>query len=226
MPLFDWTFICRDAAMNFLGAPGNLRFDTCMKLLSFLLVVSTFAAGCRDNPPAVYPVTAPFDEAKVPLGPGDKIELVIYQGSREQKAAYTLDASGDIEVQYIGTVNAAGKTVRTVREEIQARLADGYLLDPVVSVSVVEINSQKLSVFGQVGRSGSVKCTPGLTITEAIAQSGGFAPLARKNMVRVTRQVSGKMEVYKIPVEMIAEGARANFAMMPGDEVFVPERAW
>jgi len=191
-----------------------------------LLVLFVLLVACRDDPPIVYPMTAPFDEAKLPLGPGDKIELVIYQGSREQKAAYTLDASGDMEVQYIGTVKGAGKTVRSVREEIQMRLADGYLLDPVVSVSVVEINSQKLSVFGQVARSGTIKFTPGMTITEAIAQSGGFAPLARKNMVRVTRLTAGKKEVYKIPVEMIAEGMRPNFPMAPGDEVFVPERAW
>lgn len=197
-----------------------------MKVLAPLLTFALLLSACRDNPPVVYPTVAPFEEAKMPLGPGDKIELVIYQGSREQKAAYTLDASGDIEVQYIGTVNAAGKTVKLVREEIQARLSDGYLREPVVSVSVVEINSQKLSVFGQVARSGTIKFTPGMTITEAIAQSGGFAPLARKNMVRVTRFIAGKKAVYKIPVEMIAEGSRPNFPMMPGDEVFVPERAW
>ena len=65
-----------------------------------------------------------------------------------------------------------------------------------------------------------------MTITEAIAQSGGFQPLARKNMVRVTRVTDGKKQTYKIPVELIAEGKRPNFPMSPGDEVFVPERPW
>jgi protein involved in polysaccharide export with SLBB domain len=66
----------------------------------------------------------------------------------------------------------------------------------------------------------------GMTVTEAIAQAGGFGPMARKNMVRVTRVENGKPSIYKIPVEMIAEGSRPNFPMMPGDEVFVPERPW
>jgi polysaccharide export outer membrane protein len=123
-------------------------------------------------------------------------------------------------------VSAGGKNARAVQEEIQTRLADGYLQNPVVSLTVVEINSLKCSVFGQVAKSGSVKFTPGMTITEAIAQSGGFQPLARKNMVRVTRITDGKKQTYKIPVELIAEGKRPNFPMMPGDEVFVPERAW
>jgi polysaccharide export outer membrane protein len=91
---------------------------------------------------------------------------------------------------------------------------------------VVEINSLKCSVFGQVAKSGTIKFTPGMTIVEAIAQSGGFSPLARKNMVKVTRLLDGKKETYKLPVEMIAEGKRPNFPMMPGDEVFVPERPW
>ncbi len=189
-------------------------------------VIAALAAGCGDNPPVVYPTVAPFDDSKLALGPGDKIELTIFYGSEESKATYTLDGSGQMEVRFIGSVEAKGKTARQAQEEIRDRLSDGYLKDPVVSLTVVEINSLKCSVFGQVGNSGSVKFTPGMTITEAIAKSGGFTPLARKNMVKVTRQSGGKKETYKIPVEMIAAGERPNFPMMPGDDVFVPERAW
>ena len=189
-------------------------------VLIVLLVVGT--PGCQDNPPVIYPTIAPFDDTRLALGPGDKIDLTIFYGDKESKATYTLDGAGQMEVQFIGTVDAKGKTKQLVQKEIQQRLADGYLNEPVVSLTVVEINSLKCSVFGQVAKSGNVKFTPGMTITEIIAQSGGFTPLARKNMVKVTR---GK-ETYKIPVEMIAEGKRPNFPMMPGDEVFVPERPW
>jgi protein involved in polysaccharide export with SLBB domain len=65
-----------------------------------------------------------------------------------------------------------------------------------------------------------------MTIVEAIAQSGGFAPMARKNYVQVTRSVSGRKETYELPVEAIGEGKRPNFEMMPGDQVFVPERTF
>jgi protein involved in polysaccharide export with SLBB domain len=190
------------------------------------LALASGPAGCRDNPPVVYPTVAPLDETKLTLGPGDKLELVIFFGSRESKATYTLDSSGQVDVQYIGAVRAGGKVVGDVKDEIVTRLKDGYINDPIVSLTVVEVNSRKLSVFGQVARSGTIKFTPGMTIVEAIAQSGGFSPMARKNMVKVTRLVEGRKETYKIPVEMIGEGRRPNFPMMPGDEVFVPERAW
>lgn len=190
------------------------------------LLLAFAVGGCRDNPPVIYPTSAPIDETQLALGPADKLQLVVWYGSRELKAQYAIDAAGSIEVQFIGSVAASGKTVREVQDDIQKRLADGYLRDPIVSLTVLEINSQKLSVLGQVARSGPVKFTPGMTITEAIASSGGFSPMARKNMVRVTRLVGKKKEIYKIPVEMIAEGSRPNFPVMPGDEVFVPERPW
>ncbi len=193
-----------------------------MLVLLLVLVLS----ACGDDPPVVYPTVAPFDDTKLELGPGDKLELTIFYADKESKATYTLDGSGQFEVRFIGTVNASSKTMRDVQEEIRSRLADGYLNNPVVSLTVVEINSLKCSVFGQVARSGTVKFTPGMTIIEAIAQSGGFSPLARKNMVKVTRTLDGQKKTYKIPVEMIGEGKRPNFPMMPGDEVFVPERAW
>lgn len=191
-----------------------------------ILLVLIAVLGCRDNPPVTYPTVALVDETLLTLGAGDKIEIVVYGGTRQSKATYALDDSGQIQMQYIGSVVAVDKTTKAIQEEIQARLADGYLKDPIVAVTVVEINSRKLLVLGQVPKPGTIKFTPGMTITEAIAQSGGFSPMARKNMVRVTRLVEGKKEIYKIPVEMIAEGSRPNFPMLPGDEVFVPERPW
>jgi len=192
----------------------------------YLVLLALVAIACRDNPPVTYPTVAKLDDGQLSLGPGDKLEVVVYAGTRSTKYVSVLDDSGEIELQYIGSVLASGKTSAALQDEIQAKLADGYLKDPIVSLTVVEINSRKLLVLGQVQRTGTIKFTPGMTITEAIAQSGGFSPMARKNMVKVTRQVEGKKHIYKIPVEMIAEGIRPNFPVLPGDEVFVPERPW
>jgi len=188
-----------------------------------LILVST---SCHDDPPVIYPTAAPLDVNKLALGPGDKLNLTVFYGSHSLQAAYTLDNSGQISVQFIGAVEANGKTVDQLREMIRARLADGFLNEPIVSLTIAEINSLTLSISGMVSKTGAVKFTPGITITEVIAQSGGFTPMARKNMVKVTRMLNGMKETYKLPVEKIAEGERPNFPMLPGDEVFVPERPW
>ena len=210
--------------MNPSPVSSNLPMMRGWAVLVVFLMLGLVA--CGDDPPVTYPTAAQFNPNQYVLGPGDKIELTIFYGTKEQKATYSLDASGQMEVQFIGSVAAGGKNATDVKEEIQKRLADGYLNSPVVSLNIIEINSLKCSVFGQVAKSGTIKYVPGMTIVEAIAVSGGFSPLARKNMVRVTRTVSGKKETYKLPVEMMGEGRRPNFPMMPGDEVFVPERNW
>ncbi len=193
----------------------------------FLLILALLGpAGCHDDPPVTYPTVAAFDQSKLPLGPEDKINLTIFYGSHSINATYALDSSGEIAVQFIGNVHAGGKTLGELQDEIRKRLADGYLNEPIVSLNLLELNSLTLSVSGMVGKNGDIKYAPGLMITDVIAQSGGFTPLARKNMVKVVRTLNGSKQTYKLPVEMISEGERPNFPMMPGDEVFVPERPW
>ena len=104
--------------------------------------------GCHDDPPVVYPTTAPLDVNKLSLGPGDKLNLTVFYGSHSFQAAYTLDSSGEISVQYIGAVAANGKTVEQVRDDLEERLADGFLNDPIVSLTIAELNSLTLSVSG------------------------------------------------------------------------------
>lgn len=191
-----------------------------------LLIAALLLGACHDDPPVVYPTVAPLDVNQLKLGPGDKLALTVYYGSQSFNAAYTLNSTGQISVQYIGEVAAGGKTVEAVQNEIRTRLADGFINDPIVSLTVVEINSLTLSVSGMVAKTGAIKFTPGMTIVDVIAQSGGFTPLARKNMVRVTRNVEGNKTTYKLPVEKMSAGERPGFQMMPGDEVFVPERPW
>jgi polysaccharide export outer membrane protein len=195
--------------------------------LGLLLVIVTGVAGClHDDPPVTYPTAVKLDESKLVLGLGDKLNLTVYYGAKSITAAYTLDSSGQIAVQYIGNVQAVGKTLSGLREEIRSRLADGYINDPIVALILVEINSLTVNVSGMVARTGSIKFTPGMSIVDVIALSGGFTPMARKNMVKVVRVVGNDRETYKLPVEKISGGERPNFPMLPGDEVFVPERPW
>jgi len=174
----------------------------------------------------VYPTTVKLDTSGMPLGVGDKLSLTVFYGPKQITASYTLDSSGKIAVQFIGTVDAVGKTIDQMKAEIHDRLADGYLNEPIIALRLDEINSLTLSVSGMVLKTGSIKYTPNMTIVDVIAQSGGFTPMARRNMVKVVRTVDGTKETYKIPVERISEGERPNFPMLPNDEVFVPERNW
>jgi polysaccharide export outer membrane protein len=211
---------------------ADVVFSTCLTHVSCahpmrliqLMVLALWLGACQAPPPVNYPTVAPVAEADTPLGTGDVLEIMIYYSSKEVKLTYRLSPEGTINVQYIGKVDAAGKTIGQLEQEIQTRLADGYLRDPIVSVAAVEVNSRKLSVFGQVQKAGTIRFSPGMTVVDAIAQSGGFTPMAKKNGVQVTRMVDGKKVTYTVPVQLIGEGSRPNFPMAAGDVVHVPER--
>lgn len=193
-----------------------------MRVALFLILVA-----CREVPPANYPTTQPPVEATLaPLGVNDVIEVVIYNGTQRTNASFRLDPSGKISVQYIGDVDVLNKKPSELKEEIQKRLADGYLVDPIVSVIVTEVNSLTLSISGEIAKDGKVKFIPGMTIVDAVAVSGGFTAMAKKNHVKVIRMVDGQELTYKIPVGAIQDGERPNFYVAAGDRVFVPERLW
>jgi polysaccharide export outer membrane protein len=201
------------------------KFATLITISAVL--ASSGLAACRDNPPVVYPTTVALTDEEPPLGTGDKLSVSVYNGATEKsKTEFTLDSSGEIDLPYIGAVVAAGKMAPQLKREIQAKLADGYLVNPIVSVTVQEINSRKISISGQVQKTGTIKFTPGMTIVEAIALSGGLTPMARANAIKVTRKVNDKNQTYVIPYEMINEGKRPNFPMMPGDQVYIDTRVF
>ncbi|MGE0550278.1 MAG: polysaccharide biosynthesis/export family protein [Kofleriaceae bacterium] len=195
-----------------------------MRLIILLVVL---VSACGDVPPANYPTAPPpQDETLAPLGIGDVVEITIYNGAKETKAVFRLDPTGKISVQYIGDVVVLDKKPNELKEEIRSRLADGYLVDPIVSVIVTEVNSLSLSVSGEVGKDGKIKFTPGMTIVDAIALSGGFTPMAKKNHVKVIRTIKGKDVTFRIPVDAIQDGSRPNFYVAAGDRIYVPERLW
>jgi len=193
-----------------------------------LLLILTALVACGDIPPANYPTTPPDAENDTtpPLGVGDVFDVVLYNGGAQNKATFRLDTVGRISVQYIGDVVALGKRPNELKDEIQKRLADGYLVDPIVAVNVTEVNSLSVSLPGEVDKRGRIKFTPAMTVVDAIALSGGFTPMAKKNHVKVIRVVEGKELTYKIPVGGIQDGVRPNFYLAAGDRIFVPERLW
>jgi polysaccharide export outer membrane protein len=178
------------------------------------------------SPPATYPTVAPAEEEEAVLGTGDVFDIVIFNGSKESRATYRLDAHGRVSVQHIGEVEVVGRRPGELAKEIRDRLADGYLRDPIVSITVSEVNSRRLSVSGEVTKDGTIRFVPGMTIIDAIAQAGGFTPMAKKNHVKVTRVIEGKEQTFTIPVEAIQDGERPNFPVAAGDRVFVPERVF
>jgi polysaccharide export outer membrane protein len=189
-------------------------------------MLAALAPGCGDPPPSEYPTQQMYIEDTT-LGPGDVFEVRVFR-QKDLSGVYSVSTEGKFTFPLIGPVTAVGKTPQEIEAVLRERLADGYLVDPQVSLLVKEYNSKKVSVFGQVKRPGKLRFAEGMTVIDAIAQAGGFGPLARKNAVTVTRVTreddKTEKKTYTVPVESIGKGKADNFFVRPDDVVFVPKR--
>jgi protein involved in polysaccharide export with SLBB domain len=199
-------------------------------LVLLLALVTAFGlTACRlfrDPKPSAYPSQEVYVEDTT-LGAQDVFEVRVFRHDN-MSGTYAVSEEGTINFPEIGLVEVRGRTPAEVEQEIQRRLADGYLVNPTVSILVKEYKSKTISVLGQVRKPTTIPYAAGMSIVDAISQAGGFTPMAQKNGVKVTRlgakNAAAKTESFTVPVESIAKGSAKAFFLRPGDTIFVPER--
>lgn len=202
-----------------------------MPRLALVLLLVTACQACGDPPPSNYPTQSYYVE-DTRLGPADQLDIVVYLGGGSQKLddvskIYDVSADGSISFPMIGTVVVAQHSPSEVEAEIRARLADGYIVNPNVTVQVKEYKSKKISIFGEVRKPGTLNWRSAMTINEAVSEAAGFTAMARPNAVVVTRRgVENQVEKFTVPVERIANSKAPPFFMRPGDSIYVPRRLW
>jgi polysaccharide export outer membrane protein len=155
------------------------------------------------------------------LGPADVFEVRVY-GEAELTSTYQVSPEGSIDFPLIGRVVVKGLAPAQIADEIRSRL-QAYVKQPQVNVFVKEVNSKKVTVYGQVGHPGTINYVESMTISQAISVAGGLTPMAARDRVRVSRVEGGQAETIQVNLKQVAEGT-ATYYLRPGDEVFVPER--
>jgi len=188
-----------------------------------LLVLAVGGGGCPgvQSRPPVMPINHELDTT---LGPGDVFQVSVF-GEKDLSGKFRISTDGTLDYPLVGTVKVAGLRPPEAASLIQAKLANGYLKHPHVSVFVERYSSKKISVFGAVRKPGTFNYVNNMSIIEAITMAGGFTPLASKNSIRLTRSGKhGKTSKFTLPVNDIGEGRAANYLLVPGDVIFVPER--
>lgn len=151
--------------------------------------------------------------------------LLSFALSPEWNQKVTVQPDGFISLQGAGDVNVQGLTVRELVEAVKKAYAD-ILQDPIVDVDLADFQKPCFTVLGQVGKPGQYDLRADITVTQAIAVAGGFAPTA-KTQVFLYRAVSANWaEVRELKLKDILHGK--NFSedihLRPGDMIFVPEK--
>jgi polysaccharide export outer membrane protein len=129
---------------------------------------------------------------------------------------------GMISIPLLGDVKASGKTPAQLAEEVTAKLKK-FIQDPNVTVVLNQINSKKIYLIGEIGRTGPLEMTPGMTLLEAIASAGGITEFANSKKMYILRTEDGKQQ--KIPVQYkqaLKGDASFNITLKSGDTLVVP----
>ncbi|MFN3348294.1 polysaccharide biosynthesis/export family protein [Pseudorhodoplanes sp.] len=170
-------------------------------------VATVLVAAGGPYAPALTGHDAPYQ-----LDAGDRLRVQVF-GQEGLTNSYIVDASGNISMTLIGTVPVRGLTTAEAGRAIAARLRNGYIRNPHVSVEV-EVY-RPFFILGEVNAPGQYPYVPNMTVEAAVAIAGGFAPRASKSDILLARNVNGEVMRTRVP---------ADFPLRPGDTITVRER--
>lgn len=158
------------------------------------------------------------------------MDLVKMQVFREPDLDRELRVSQDftIVVPLLGVVDVTGRTVAQVQVLVTELYRTEYLVNPQITLSVVEYAPRTINVLGAVNAPGLFPLPPerNLTFLDAIARSGGFSRVANRAKVILIRTLpDGKAVNYTIDADQLTAGElNTRWPVQDGDTILVPER--
>lgn len=146
------------------------------------------------------------------LGSGDIVKITVF-GQDDLLVKTKLSNIGIINYPFLGDINLVGLTVNEVESLIDRGLRGDYLVNPSVSVTVLEY--RPFFIDGAVNKPGGYPYQPALSINKAAALAGGYTERANRSDIIIIRNLSGK--------ETEIEATETD-TIFPGDIVTVKER--
>lgn len=155
------------------------------------------------------------------LGPDDVVAVRVFGSEDASIDRVLIDKSGRLSVPVAGVMNVGGLSLEETEALITSRLRANYFRDPQVSVSLLEVESAKLTVDGQVGKPGLHPVVPNMTLIQAIATAEGTTENARLNEVVVFRTVNGQKYAALYNLGAIRRGNYADPTVFANDTIVV-----
>jgi polysaccharide biosynthesis/export protein len=197
------------------------------------MIIRSFAAaflcvwfvslGAAQNPGAVATAPpTPYGSSEYRLGPEDVLQLYVYKECPELCVDnVVIRPDGIVALPLVGELTATGKTPSQLQKEVVEKLS-AYMSEPHVNVIVKQVNSAKVSVFGEVQKPGMYGIGTRTTLLDAIALGGGFTPYAKKDKIVVVRiAVDGTKTKFELSVDRLIKSKNDVFYILPYDTIYV-----
>jgi polysaccharide biosynthesis/export protein len=172
------------------------------------------------TPAQVVPAPTQVD-ANYIIGADDSIKIEVHERP-EFSGTLPVRPDGKITLPLIGDVPAAGLSPMQLAADLTVRLSS-QVIDPVVNVTVMAVNSKRIFLVGEVGHVGPLSLTPGMTILQAIASAGGVTPYANRNHIYILRGDPTKPQKISFNyTKAVKKGDMQGITLVPGDTIVVP----
>lgn len=186
------------------------------------------ASAAQSMPPAPANASSPVPlSSAAPVSPdyiigtGDALQINVWK-EPTISGSVPVRPDGMISLALLGDVRASGLTPMQLSLDITQRLKKS-IIDPVVTVQVLNVNSKHVFLLGEVSKQGEVPLTPGMTPLQAIASAGGLTAYANSKHIYILRGAAGKQQ--KIPFDYkkaVKDGNLQGVLLAPDDTIYVP----
>lgn len=188
--------------------------------------------GCVDYPPDLVPpvpsasaapeLYRPQPATRYAIAPGDSVLINSYYHP-ELKQTVTIQPDGLVSLLLVGEITAAGKTPRQLAKEL-TRAYGKFLNDVEVTVTLSEIAGLSVYVGGEVAKPTMLSIKGELTLTQSIAEAGGYLSGANREQVLILRQTADNhYRTMQANPEKILRNEAEEIYLRRHDVVFVPK---
>lgn len=162
------------------------------------------------------------------LGVNDFISFRVVEDRDNESQRLRVNENGQLEVPYVGLVQAAGRTSKELAYNVKSLLEKEYYYNATVIIAVDHVSEKsrgKVYVIGSVRGPGPQEIPPDedYTVSKAVIRAGGFGDFANKRKVKLTRKGG---EVVIVDLKRVIEEGKMDedVPVMPDDQIYVPQR--
>ena len=164
----------------------------------------------------------PADSDSYVIGAEDVLYVHVWKEETLTKQV-TVRMDGKISLPLIDEIQAAGLTPLKLKEVLTKRLEE-FVDSPNVSVIVMEANSFKVFISGQIKTPGVYRLRSETSLAQIISMAGGFADWANQSKIIIIRKEDGKEKRITVDYKKIVKGTdlSLNLTLKAGDTIIVP----
>ncbi len=156
------------------------------------------------------------------IGPGDLLSISVWKEEGLQQDVL-IRPDGGMTFPLAGDLLAGGKSIGELQKTIVDKIKQ-YIPDPVVTVSLRQLQNNKIFVVGKVNRPGDFVPSHYVDVMQALAMAGGLNAFANADDIKILRRINGEIKSKPFDYDSVVSGnnLEQNIILKSGDVVVVP----